>query len=149
MNNVASSIAASLGLGSQIHHSGEGYTEHIVGDGTQQVFVLDSSSEVGGVEISADGTMLLGNVEAVDSDGQFMVQDIHGNKFRKLTGQDSDGNPVVFFQLTDDSGQVGIAPMNDESGGTTTTANHVEYEFDPKSSLSIQNDHMYLDPQKW
>lgn len=153
MNNVASSIAASLGLGSQIHHTGEGYTEHILGDGTQQVYVLDSSSEVGGVEISQDGTVLLSNVESVDSDGQFLVQDVHGNKFRKITGQDSDGNPVVFFQLTDESVPDGITALGNESEvieeQSAPVTNDVVYEFDSKTSLGIQNDHMYLDPQKW
>jgi len=150
---VASSIAASLGLGTQIHQTGDGYTEHILGDGTQQVFVLDnSSSEVGGVEISGDGTMLLGSVDAVDTDGQFLVQDIHGNKFRKITGTDSEGNPVVFFQLTDESEQVsnmGEDAVEISEDGTTSVVNHGNYAFDDKSSLSVQNDHMYLDPQKW
>lgn len=79
MTNVASSIAASLGLEQGAQH---GTTEFMTGDGSQ-VYIMDNSQPAVEVDMSAmgltaDGTMIYEGDDP-NPQGQFIVQDIHGN----------------------------------------------------------------------
>ncbi|XP_021948389.1 centrosome-associated zinc finger protein CP190 isoform X2 [Folsomia candida] len=112
MSNVASSIAASLGLEQGVH----GTTEFITGDGSQAVYIMDNSQPAVEVDMSAmglgDGTMIYDGDDP-NSQGPFIVQDIHGKIFRKMTGIDETGKPVIFFQLSEDHGQMTNSILED------------------------------------
>lgn len=116
MTNVASSIAASLGLDQGVH----GATEYVTGDGSQAVYIMDNSQPAVEVDMSsmalgADGTMIYEG-EDPNSQGQFIVQDIHGNQFRKMTGIDETGKPVIFFQLSEEHNQIEMGATMLEEG---------------------------------
>jgi len=120
MTNVASSIAASLGLESQGVHGGAEYMTGVTSDGSQAVYIMDSSQPAVEVDMSAmglssDGTIIYDGMDP-SSQGQFIVQDIHGNQFRKITGIDETGKPVIFLQLSEENGQMTMAPEMLEEG---------------------------------
>jgi hypothetical protein len=89
MTMTASSIAASLGLDQGGH---DGTTEFITGDGSQAVYIMDNSQPAVEVDMSTMGLNTDGTMIGDDphSQGQFIVQDIHGNQFRKMTGIDAE-----------------------------------------------------------
>jgi hypothetical protein len=117
MTNVASSIAASLGLEQGVH--GSEFMSGVGGDGSQAVYIMDNSQPAVEVDISAmglasDGTMIYDG-EDPNGEGQFIVQDVHGNQFRKMTGIDESGKPVIFFQLSEDHSQMGPTILSSEN----------------------------------
>lgn len=139
-------------------------TEFVTGvnsDGTPAVFIMDSSQNAVQVDMSAmgvgmteDGSMIFeGGDPNVGSD-QFIVQDMQGNQFRKITGIDETGKQVIFLQLQDENGQVTMAPaILDDSvaqyeEGQGEGATHFNFEAG-QTAFTVPNDHMYLDPQKW
>lgn len=119
MTSVASSIAASLGLDQGVHGATE-FVTGVAGDGSQAVYIMDSSQPAVEVDMAAmglttDGAMIYEGDDP-NTQGQYIVQDIHGNHFRKMTGIDETGKPVIFFQLSDEHGQMAMAPTVIEDG---------------------------------
>jgi len=129
MSNVANSIAASLGLSDHHHHQMTA-AEYVDGSGgpggggdsgvPHAVYIMDSSQPAVEVDmsgmagtLSAEGAAMVfstgggGDVMGDPTGGQFIVQDIHGNQFRKITGIDENGKPVIFFQLSEENGSGG------------------------------------------
>jgi len=112
MSNVASSIAASLGLEQGVH--GTEFVTGVTSDGSQAIYVMDTSQPAVEVDMSemgltAEGAVLY-DADDPNSQQQFIVQDIHGNQFRKVTGIDESGKPVIFFQITEEHEQVAMTP---------------------------------------
>lgn len=133
MTNVASSIAASLGLESQGVHGTTEYMTGVTSDGSQAVYIMDSSQPAVEVDMSAmglssDGTIIYDG-EDPSSQGQFIVQDIHGNQFRKMTGIDETGQAVTFFQLSEENGQLTMAPAMMEDGMQITQDARYKYQL--------------------
>ncbi|ODN03729.1 hypothetical protein Ocin01_02936 [Orchesella cincta] len=123
---VSSPMGSSIGLEGQ-SAAGTEYVTGVAQDGSQAVYVMDGSQ--GAVEIdmanmgltlSADGTMLY---EGDDSSQNFIVQDMQGNQFRRMTGIDETGKPVVFLQMMGEGEQVAMSPVVlDESMTVDETA---------------------------
>jgi hypothetical protein len=121
MSNVASSIAASLGLEHQGIQSTAEYVTGVSSDGSPAVYIMDSSQPAVEVDMSAmgltaDGSMIYDSGDDPTGQGQFIVQDIHGNQFRKITGIDENGKPVIFFQLSEDHGPMTVTQSMLEDG---------------------------------
>lgn len=165
MSNVASSIAASLGVGHHSQNASGEFTMGVQTDATQTLYIVDGSqSGVGaelsdvGVGIEVDDSMLLAG-ESSTEETNFIVQDLHGNQFRKITGIDEDGKPVIFFQLSEDTEHetmtMTTVRLEESTAMHAASVDQVPTHFDFETSaddqpcFSVQNDHMYLDPQKW
>lgn len=111
---------------STVNNEGQsGSTEYVTGvsqDGSQQaMYVIDGSQGAMeldmsnmGLTLSADGTVIY---DGSDASENYIVQDMQGNQFRRMTGIDEAGKPFVYLQMIGDSAQ-GVAPtMLDESMG--------------------------------
>ena len=125
LTNVASSIAASIGLESQ---GGQGGTDYVGGENDNDaVYIMDPNQaaiEVDmssvGVTMNQDGQMILAGDDESE-EGQLIVQDIHGNQFRRVTGVDETGKPVIFFQLSEQSNHEELETTSSMDGTATTT----------------------------
>lgn len=88
-------------------------------DGSQGAMEIDMSNV--GLTLAPDGTMVYdGNDEQ-----NFIVQDMQGNQYRRITGIDETGKPVAFLQMISESSQVEITPAILDEGMTVdgTSAN--------------------------
>jgi hypothetical protein len=159
LNNVASSIAASLE--SQVHHTGDDFETTEQTSVCETVYIMDGSQSEGpnsNIGMEADASILLAEDNTTD-ESSFIVQDLHGNQFKKIAGVDENGKRVIFFQLSDE-GHVSMAPaalsnprlsLSPDPDSEYQVATHFDFETNEhgQPSFSVQNDHMYLDPQKW
>lgn len=108
------------------------------GESTEPVYVMDGGGiqATGAVEIdmanvglslAPDGTMVYEGEEASQN---YVVQDMQGNQYRRITGIDETGKPVVFLQMIE--GEQVAPDVLEESGvveATPTTSRYFSYAF--------------------
>lgn len=114
MATVASPINAGVSTESQAPSTATEYVSNTSQDGSQAMYVMDGTHgamEIDmanmGLAVGPDGSVVF---DGGDASQNYIVQDMQGNQFRRITGIDETGKPVVFLQMINDGTQVGMAP---------------------------------------